>query len=147
MPVRPQASLFTFLLASFVTPSGGGRRKQVRAGFLVKIPSKRPPQRSTGGESRSLSVHGPVDVKLSHLHAGCPLKFSIFCGRIFTRSFRSLSLIPAYTFKITWVAGKTHYIADALSRYPVFSPAEDNFNVDTDIKCFFFNPADPQGIT
>ena len=28
-------------------------------------------------------------------------------------------IIP-YTFKITWVAGKTHYIADALSRYPVF---------------------------
>ena len=33
------------------------------------------------------------------------------------------------------MAGKTHYIADALSRYPVFGPAEDNFNVYTAIKC------------
>ena len=47
---------------------------------------------------------------------------------------RREKIIP-YTFKITWVAGKTHYIADALSRYPVFGPAEDNFNVDMAIKC------------
>ena len=41
--------------------------------------------------------------------------------------------------KIPWVAGKTHFIADVLSRYPVFGPAEDNFNVDTAIKCLSFS--------
>ena len=52
-------------------------------------------------------------------------------------------IIP-YTFKITWVAGKTHYIADALFRYPVFGPAEDNFNVDTAIKCLRSLTAEPE---
>ena len=41
------------------------------------------------------------------------------------RLMRMREKIIPYTFKITWVAGKTHYIADALSRYPVFGPAED----------------------
>ena len=49
----------------------------------------------------------------------------------------------ASRFKITWVAGKTHYIADALSRYPVFGPAEDNFDVDTAIKCLRSLTAEP----
>ena len=54
-------------------------------------------------------------------------------------------IIP-YIFKITWVAGKTHYIADALSRYPVFGPAEDNFNVDTVIKCLRSLSAEPESL-
>ena len=54
-------------------------------------------------------------------------------------------IIP-YTFKITWVAGKTQYIADALSRYPVFGPAEDNFNVDTAIKCLKSLTAEPESL-
>ena len=32
--------------------------------------------------------------------------------------------------------GKTHYIADALSRYPVCHPHESNFPVDDIAKCF-----------
>ena len=31
-----------------------------------------------------------------------------------------------YSFTVDWVAGKTHAIADALSRYPVFAPTEDD---------------------
>jgi len=33
-------------------------------------------------------------------------------------------LLP-YSFTVTWVEGKTHFIADALSRSPVFEPEED----------------------
>ena len=47
---------------------------------------------------------------------------------------------------MTWVAGKTHFIADALSRYPVFGPAEDNFNVDTAIKCLRSLTAEPDSL-
>ena len=54
-------------------------------------------------------------------------------------------IIP-YTFKITWVAGKTYYIADALSRYPVFGQDEDNFNVDTDIKWLRSLTAEPENL-
>ena len=39
-----------------------------------------------------------------------------------------------YTFDVTWVAGKTHYIADALSRAPVFGPSEEE---DITIDCAF----------
>ena len=46
----------------------------------------------------------------------------------------------------TWVAGKTHFIADALSRYPVFGPTEDNFNVDTAIKCLRSLTAEPDSL-
>ena len=56
------------------------------------------------------------------------------------RLMRMREKIIPYTFKITWVAGKTHYIADALSRYSVFGPAEENFNVDTAIKCRAWEP-------
>ena len=54
--------------------------------------------------------------------------------------------ILPYTFKITWVAGKTHYIADALSKYPVFGPAEDNFNVVTAIKCLRSLTTEPESL-
>jgi hypothetical protein len=39
------------------------------------------------------------------------------------RGFRE-KLAP-YSFKVTWVPGKSHLIADALSRYPVFPPPEE----------------------
>ena len=54
-------------------------------------------------------------------------------------------IIP-YTFKITWVAGKTHFIANALSRYPVFGASEENFNVDTAIKCLRSVTAGPDSL-
>ena len=34
--------------------------------------------------------------------------------------------IQHYNFKVHWVAGKTHYIADALSRFPIFNPDPKN---------------------
>ena len=34
--------------------------------------------------------------------------------------------VTAYTFKLAWVAGKDHHMADALSRYPHFGPEEDD---------------------
>jgi hypothetical protein len=45
------------------------------------------------------------------------------------RGFRE-KLAP-YSFKVTWVPGKSHLIADALSRYPVFPPPEEEAE-DTD---------------
>ena len=62
------------------------------------------------------------------------------------RLMRMREKIVPYTFKITWVDGKTHHIADALSRYPVFGPAEDNFNVDTAIKCLRSLTAEPDSL-
>ena len=35
-----------------------------------------------------------------------------------------------FSFTVTWVPGKTHYIADALSRYPVFGPHEMELPID-----------------
>ena len=54
-------------------------------------------------------------------------------------------IIP-YTFKITWVAGKTHYIAETLSRYPVFGPADDNFNIVTPIECLRSFSVEPESL-
>ena len=34
-----------------------------------------------------------------------------------------------FTFEVKWVEGKTHYIADALSRALVFAP-EEEFTID-----------------
>ena len=62
------------------------------------------------------------------------------------RLMRMRGKIIPYTFKITWVAGKTHYIANMLSRYSVFGPAEDNFNVDTAIKCLRSLTAEPESL-
>ena len=40
--------------------------------------------------------------------------------------------VSGYTFSVKWVAGKTHYIADALSRAPLFVPEDDpDMVVDT----------------
>ena len=62
------------------------------------------------------------------------------------RLMRMREKIIRYTFKITWVAGKTHFMADALSRYPVFGPAEDNFNVATAIKRLRSLTAEPDSL-
>ena len=40
-----------------------------------------------------------------------------------------------YSFTVTWVPGKTHYIADALSRYPVFQPEADHIPTEDAIVC------------
>ena len=41
-----------------------------------------------------------------------------------------------YSFKVKWVEGKTHMIADALSRAPVFQPEEEeDETTDTAIRC------------
>ena len=38
--------------------------------------------------------------------------------------------IIEFTFEVRWVEGKTHYIADALSRAPVFVPEEEEFTIN-----------------
>ena len=44
--------------------------------------------------------------------------------------------VTGYSFTVKWVAGKTHFIADALSRAPVFSPEEEtDLQVDTALTC------------
>ena len=44
--------------------------------------------------------------------------------------------IIEFTFEVSWVEGKTHYIADALSRAPVFAPEEEEFTIDCAITHF-----------
>ena len=41
------------------------------------------------------------------------------------RLLRFREKLTQYTFDVVWVQGKTHFIADALSRAPVFSPPEE----------------------
>ena len=41
------------------------------------------------------------------------------------RIHRIMSKLIGYQFKVLWTPGKTHHIADALSRFPVFKPEED----------------------
>ena len=43
--------------------------------------------------------------------------------------------ILPYSFMVTWVPGKTHYIADALSRYPVFEPEADHIPTEDATVC------------
>ena len=44
--------------------------------------------------------------------------------------------VAKYSFDVNWVPGKTHYIADALSRAPLFSPQEQpDLDIDTAITC------------
>jgi hypothetical protein len=48
--------------------------------------------------------------------------------------------LAMYTFEVSWVPGKTHLIADALSRAPVF-PAEPDLDI---VMCARVSAADPQ---
>ena len=49
---------------------------------------------------------------------------------------RMMEKLTAFTFEVKWVAGKTHRIADALSRAPVFPPDEDiDLQIDTALTC------------
>ena len=44
--------------------------------------------------------------------------------------------IAKYSFEVNWVPGKTHFISDALSRAPLFSPQEQpDLEIDTAITC------------
>ena len=44
--------------------------------------------------------------------------------------------LPQYTFTLKWVAGKGHHIADALSRAPLFAPADlDDMHINTEKTC------------
>ena len=49
---------------------------------------------------------------------------------------RMCEKVAKFSFTVIWVPGKTHLIADALSRAPLFSPQEQpDLEVDTAIMC------------
>ena len=43
--------------------------------------------------------------------------------------------LSGYNFDVKWVPGKTHWIADALSRAPLFSAQEEGIDIDTAFSC------------
>ena len=49
-------------------------------------------------------------------------------------------ILSPLTITVKWVEGKTHYIADALSRYPVFNP-------DSSIDAAMAEPEQPEIVT
>ena len=52
------------------------------------------------------------------------------------RLLRMREKLTNFSFEVKWVEGKTHMIADALSRAPVFQPEEDEDEaLDTAIQC------------
>ena len=52
-----------------------------------------------------------------------------------SRLMRMREKLTEYSFEVKWVEGKSHYIADALSRAPVFDPHEEELTVDCAINC------------
>ena len=42
------------------------------------------------------------------------------------RLMRMREKLTGFSFEVSWVAGKSHYIADTLSRFPVFEPQRKN---------------------
>ena len=69
----------------------------------------------------------------------CPLE-GVFKKTIFDlpnpRLQRMREKLAAFNFTVTWVPGKTHLIADALSRAPLFQPEEHpDLEVDTALSC------------
>ena len=50
------------------------------------------------------------------------------------RLMRMREKLVEYNFKVHWVEGKNHKIADTLSRYPVFAPNEEETNTEEEEK-------------
>ena len=49
---------------------------------------------------------------------------------------RMCEKVAMYSFRVQWTPGKTHLIADALSRAPLFSPQDlPDLEIDTAITC------------
>ena len=58
------------------------------------------------------------------------------------RLLRLREKLIGYSFNVTWVPGKTHLIADSLSRAPAFEPEGcQNLTIDTAVTCLEENPA------
>ena len=51
------------------------------------------------------------------------------------RLMRMREKLTGFNFEVKWVAGKSHSIADALSRAPIFQPQEEEFTVDCSVSC------------
>ena len=51
------------------------------------------------------------------------------------RLMRMSEKIAHFNFELKWVAGKTHYIVDALSRAPVFGPKEQLKETEEESRC------------
>ena len=66
------------------------------------------------------------------------------------RLIRMREKIQEFTFEVKWVQGKTHYIADTLSRSPVFAPQEEELTIDCtithcrQISCLLYTSPSPR---
>ena len=57
------------------------------------------------------------------------------------RLMRMREKIQEFTFEVKWVQGKTHFIADALSRAPVFAAEEEDLTIDCAICLLYTSPS------
>ena len=122
-----------------------GKFKVVACGSKSLTPTQ---QRYATIELECLAVHFAVD-KCSFYLKGAP-SFNvmtdhkplegIFCKDLFDignpRLQRIREKLLEYCFTVTWVPGKSHLIADTLSRAPLFAPEEvDDIVIDTASVC------------
>ena len=121
-----------------------GKMRLVRCGSCSLTPAQK---NYATIELEALAILYGIE-KCSFFLAGCP-GFQVTTDHrplrwIFTKDLAELTnprllrvreRLTNYNFNVEWVAGKTHLIADALSRYPVFSPegeAGGDLNADVE---------------
>ena len=100
-------------------------------------------QRYSTIELECLAIVWAISKCSFYLH-GLP-KFTVYTEGIFQKDLFALASprlqrmrekVAKYSFDVNWVPGKTHYIADALSRAALFSPQEQpDLGTDTVITC------------